>query len=161
MTETSECQHSQNGKDIHDCYSTIRKDRNYELFVGTRERAASASCIQEKPQHDAPMCTKHSRSEKAELSLLFAHLGSYYSPVNDSFDQAASHWTNLRSKCPSRGLKNITRGLITSFRLIFLAGKIHFKHILNRPTHSLQTLMSKELIFSPNLQAHQFTNMPV
>ena len=101
VTETSECQHSQNGKDIHDCYSTIRKDRNYELFVGTRERAASASCIQEKPQHDAPMCTKRSRSEKEELSLLLAHLGSYYSPVNDSFDQAASLGSERWDENPS------------------------------------------------------------
>ena len=71
------------------------------------------------------------------------------------------HHQSTCTKNITRGLKNITRGLITSFRLIFPAGKIHFKHILNRPTHSLQTLMSKELIFSPNLQAHQFTNMPV
>ena len=57
--------------------------------------------------------------------------------------------------------KNITRGLITSFHLIFLVGQIHFKHILNRHTHSLQTSILKALIFSPHVEAHQFTKMPV
>ena len=98
VTETSKCQHSQNGQDdkwdlsteIDDRYSTVGKDSNYELLVGNREKAAPASCIQANPQRDAPMPSERSGNVKEEQSLLLDDLGGYYSPVNDSFDQAAS-----------------------------------------------------------------------
>jgi len=76
VTETSKYQHSRNGKDdnlhlskdIDDRCSTVRKESNYEFLVGTRERATPASCIQENPQHDAPMRSERSGSVKEEVT---------------------------------------------------------------------------------------------
>ena len=95
VTKTSKCQHSQNCKDDK---LQLSKDINDRC---TRERATPAFCIQENPQHDAPMCSEHSGSVKEEKSLLLDDLGDYYSPVNDSFDQAASLGSERWDENPS------------------------------------------------------------
>lgn len=106
VTDSTKCQASQAGvkddkwdpsTDTEDRFSSVGKDQrlcvlsdnNHEIFMGTREKAAPASCIQENPQRDPPMRSEHSDGVDVKQSPLSADLDGSYSPVHDSFEQAS------------------------------------------------------------------------